>query len=320
AHSAEQLARHPLDPPSAMDAVRARILQIAAGDLSVLITGETGVGKELCAEMIHRLSPRAGKPFVKLNCSAIVESLIESELFGHERGAFTGADRQKRGLLESADGGTVFLDEIGEMAAALQAKLLRFLEEKTFKRVGSVSDIKVDVRVVAATNRQLEDEVKKGHFREDLYYRLNVLPIVLPPLRARTDDIPALVNYFVDAYNSEFRKRVRGVTPEAMKQLQTYGWPGNIRELRNAVERAMLLVEGSELTADQFPVVARAGVRLTEGVELPPNGVDLEQLERSLVVQALERSGWNQTKAAALLGQNRDQIRYRIEKFKLEKP
>jgi two-component system, NtrC family, response regulator AtoC len=213
----------------------------------------------------------------------------------------------------------VFLDEIGEMAPGLQAKLLRFLEEKTFKRVGGVADIRVDVRVVAATNRQLEDEVKKGRFREDLYYRLNVLPIVLPPLRAHADDIPALVHYFIDAYNTEFRKRVRGITDDAMRRLQTYGWPGNIRELRNAVERAMLLVEGPELTADQFPVLSSVH-RLSEGVELPPTGIDLEQLERSLVVQALERSVWNQTKAATLLGLNRDQIRYRIEKFKLERP
>jgi len=196
---------------------------------------------------------------------------------------------------------------------------LRFLEEKTFKRVGGVADIRVDVRVVAATNRKLEDEVKRGHFREDLYYRLNVLPIVLPPLRNRIEDIPSLAKYFVNDYNSEFRKRVRGISDGAMKLLQTYGWPGNIRELRNAVERAMLLVEGDELTADQFPLAA-ASANLTERVALPAAGIDLEQLERSLVVQALERSGWNQTRAAALLGLNRDQIRYRIEKFKLEKP
>jgi len=174
--------------------------------------------------------------------------------------------------------------------------------------------------VIAATNRQLEDEVKKGRFREDLYYRLNVLPIVLPPLRGRADDIPALVHYFVDAYNAEFRKRVRGVDDQAMRVLKAYGWPGNIRELRNAVERAMLLVDGDQLTVDQFPVATGAGARLTEAVELPATGIDLEQLERSLVVQALERSAWNQTRAAGLLGLNRDQIRYRIEKFKLEKP
>ena len=295
--------------------------KVAASPAStVLLTGESGTGKDLAAKVLHYASDRAARPFMNITCSAIPEQILESELFGHERGAFTDARQQKRGLLESADGGTVFLDEIAEMAPGLQAKLLRFLEEKTFKRVGGVADIEVDVRVVAATNRLLEDEVKKGRFREDLYYRLNVLPIVLPPLRARTDDIPALVHYFIDAYNSEFRKRVRGVTGDAMRRLQTYGWPGNIRELRNAVERAMLLVEGSELTAADFRVVSGAGARLTEGVALPPTGVDLEQLERSLVVQALERSGWNQTKAARLLGLNRDQIRYRIEKFKLERP
>jgi len=257
---------------------------------------------------------------MNITCSALPETILESELFGHERGAFTDARQQKRGLLESADGGTVFLDEIGEMASGLQAKLLRFLEEKTFKRVGGIADIRVDVRVIAATNRNLEDEVKKGRFREDLYYRLNVLPVFLPPLRARAEDIPRLVHYFVDAYNTEFRKHVRGLTDDAMRRLQTYGWPGNIRELRNAVERAMLFVEGNELTADEFPVAASGASRLTEAVDLPPNGIDLEQLERSLVVQALDRSGWNQTKAATLLGLNRDQIRYRIEKFKLERP
>ena len=295
--------------------------KVAASPAStVLLTGESGTGKDLAAKVLHYASDRAARPFMNITCSAIPEQILESELFGHERGAFTDARQQKRGLLESADGGTVFLDEIAEMAPGLQAKLLRFLEEKTFKRVGGVADIEVDVRVVAATNRLLEDEVKKGRFREDLYYRLNVLPIVLPPLRARTDDIPALVHYFIDAYNSEFRKRVRGVTGDAMRRLQTYGWPGNIRELRNAVERAMLLVEGSELTAADFPVVSGAGAHLTEAVALPPTGVDLGQLEHSLVVQALERSGWNQTKAATLLGLNRDQIRYRIEKFKLERP
>jgi DNA-binding NtrC family response regulator len=299
---------------------KALLQKVAASPAStVLLTGESGTGKDLAAKVLHYASDRATRPFMNITCSALPEQILESELFGHERGAFTDARQQKRGLLESADGGTVFLDEIGEMAPGLQAKLLRFLEEKTFKRVGGVADIHVDVRVVAATNRRLEEEVRNGRFREDLYYRLNVLPIALPPLRARADDIPALVHFFIDAYNSEFRKHVRGVTGDAMRRLQTYGWPGNIRELRNAVERAMLLVEGPELTADQFPVVS--GVhRLSEAVELPPTGIDLEQLERSLVVQALERSAWNQTKAATLLGLNRDQIRYRIEKFKLERP
>ena len=209
--------------------------------------------------MLHYASDRAAKPFMNITCSALPEALLESELFGHERGAFTDARQQKRGLFEMADGGTVFLDEIGEMVPGLQAKLLRFLEEKTFKRVGGAADIRVDVRVVAATNRNLEDEVKHGRFREDLYYRLNVLPIALPPLRARADDIPRLVHYFVDSYNDEFRKRVRRVAPETMKRLQAYGWPGNIRELRNAIERAMLLAEGDELTDADFPLDDRRG-------------------------------------------------------------
>ena len=305
----------------AMGAVKALLQKVAASPAStVLLTGETGTGKDLAAKAIHYNSGRASKPFMNITCSALPEAILESELFGHERGAFTDAKQLKRGLLESADGGTVFLDEIAEMAPGLQAKLLRVLEEKTFKRVGGTADIRVDVRVIAATNRNLQDEVKKGRFREDLFYRLNVLPVALPPLRARADDIPTLVEYFIDSYNAEFKKRVRGVSGEALRRLQMYAWPGNIRELRNAVERAMLLVDGDELTADQFPVASGAGARLTEGVDLPPSGIDLEQLERSLLVQALERSGWNQTRAGTLLGLNRDQIRYRIEKFKLERP
>jgi len=294
--------------------------KIAASPAStVLLTGESGTGKDLVAKVLHYSSDRAPKLFMNITCSALPEALLESELFGHERGAFTDARQLKRGLFEMADGGTVFLDEIGEMVPGLQAKLLRFLEEKTFKRVGGAADIRVDVRVVAATNRNLEKEVKSGKFREDLYYRLNVLPIALPPLRARADDIPRLVNYFIDNFNTEFRKRVRRVAPETMKRLQAFGWPGNIRELRNAIERAMLFAESDELTDTDFPLSSGASLRFNEGVQLPPHGVDLEQIERSLVVQALERSGWNQTRAAGLLGVNRDQIRYRIEKFKLER-
>src|SRR4051794_40746078 len=305
----------------ALLAVKSLLQKIAASPAStVLLSGESGTGKDLAAKVIHFNSDRAAKPFMNITCSALPEALLESELFGHERGAFTGADRQKRGLLESADGGTVFLDEIGEMVPGLQAKMLRFLEEKSFKRVGGSVDIKVDVRVVAATNRKLETEVKEGRFREDLYYRLNVLPIELPALRARPGDIPLLVNYYVDTYNREFRKRVTGVEPAAMQALKTYGWPGNVRELRNVVERAMLLADGTTLTLGDFPVAASSPARLTEQVDLPAAGIDLEQLERSLVVQALERCGWNQTKAAGMLGLNRDQIRYRVEKFKLEKP
>ena len=210
-----------------------RIAQSPAS--TVLLTGESGTGKDLTAKILHYTSARANKPFVNITCSALPEALLESELFCYERGAFTDARQQKRGLLESADGGTVFLDEIGEMTPPLQAKLLRFLEEKAFRRVGGSADIRVDVRVVAATNRTLEDEVKAGRFREDLFYRLNVLPLKLPPLRAHLEDVPALVSFYVDLFNREFKKNVRGVSAETLKRLTTYGWPGNVRELRNAV-------------------------------------------------------------------------------------
>jgi len=305
----------------AIAGTRALLQKIAASPAStVLLTGESGTGKDLAAKVLHFASARASRPFMNITCSALPEALLESELFGHERGAFTGADRQKRGLIESADGGTVFLDEIGEMVPALQAKLLRFLEEKTFKRVGGSADLKVDVRVIAATNRNLQEEVRQGHFREDLYYRLNVLPIVLPPLRERREDIPGLVHFYIDSYNTEFKKRVRGIDADAMTLLERYPWPGNVRELRNAIERAMLLADGDTLVPGDFPAMTSSALRLGDRVELPAGGIDLEQLERSLVVQALERTAWNQTKAAALLGVNRDQIRYRIEKFQLEKP
>jgi two-component system response regulator AtoC len=302
-------------------AVKALLKKVATSPAStVLLTGESGTGKDLAAKVLHYNSARAGKPFMNITCSALPEALMESELFGHERGAFTGADRQKRGLFETADGGTVFLDEIGEMVPGLQAKLLRFLEEKTFRRVGGSADIRVDVRVVAATNRNLQEEVKQGRFREDLFYRLNVLPIVLPPLRERADDIPRLVTFYIDVYNTEFKKKIRGVTPDAMAQIQRHPWPGNIRELRNAIERAMLLSDGPTLEASDFSAGGAVPMKLGDAVELPAGGLDLEQLERSLVVQALQRTGWNQTKAAALLGLNRDQIRYRVEKFQLERP
>ena len=297
---------------------KALLRQVATSPAStVLFTGESGTGKDLAAKVLHYTSARATKPFVNITCSALPENLLESELFGHERGAFTDARQQKRGLLESADGGTVFLDEIGEMPAVLQAKLLRFLEEKVLRRVGGAVDIRVDVRVVAATNRTLEEEVRAGRFREDLFYRLNVLPLKLPPLRTHIEDLPALVTYYVDAFNREFKKAVKGPSDAALRLLSGYGWPGNVRELRNAVERAMLLVQGDVLEPEQFPLAA---VRdLTHAVELPAQGLDLEQVERGLVLQALERTGWNQTRAAKLLGLNRDQIHYRIEKFKLAK-
>ena len=285
---------------------------------TVLLTGESGTGKDLTAKILHYTSARAGRPFVNITCSALPETLLESELFGHERGAFTDARQQKRGLLEQADGGTVFLDEIGEMTPPLQAKILRFLEEKTFRRVGGTADIRVDVRVVAATNRTLENEVSAGRFREDLYYRLNVLPLKLPPLRAHAEDVPALVTFYIDTFNREFKKNIRGISVAALDLLRSHGWPGNVRELRNVVERAMLLSTGDTLESSDFPITpARAGAHV---MELPATGILLEDVERDLVRQALERTGWNQTRAAKLLGLNRDQIHYRIEKFKLQAP
>jgi two-component system response regulator AtoC len=304
---------------SSMESLRTLLQRVATSPAStVLLMGESGTGKDLAAKIIHYNSDRAAKPFMNITCSALPEALLESELFGHERGAFTDARQAKVGLLESAEGGTVFLDEIGEMVPALQAKLLRFLEEKAFKRIGAASDTRVDVRVIAATNRELEEAVKQGRFREDLYYRLNVMQIVLPPLRDHGSDVPLLIGYYIDLFNREFRKHVRGVTPEAAELLRGYRWPGNIRELRNAVERAMLLADGDWLAPEHFPmsVARRTGRQL---FELPEEGLSLEKVERALVLQALQRTGWNHTKAAALLDLNRDQIRYRVEKFGLEK-
>jgi DNA-binding NtrC family response regulator len=303
----------------AMTTAKALLQRIAASPATtVLLTGETGTGKDLAAKAIHFNSERAAKPFVNITCTALPEQLLESELFGHERGAFTDARQQKRGLLETADGGTVFLDEIGEMAPGLQAKLLRFLEDRTFKRVGGLADIRVDVRVVAATNRDLEEAVKAGTFREDLFYRLQVMPVLLPALRERRGDIRLLAEYYIDRYNREFRKHVKGLTPDALTLLEQYRWPGNVRELRNAIERAMLLVERTWLAPEDFATLTRHATAAT--FRLPPEGVVLEEVERQLLMQALERTGGNQTMAGHLLGINRDQVRYRIDKFGLTRP
>jgi DNA-binding NtrC family response regulator len=301
----------------AMTTIKSLIARVAKSPAStVLLTGETGTGKDLAAKALHYNSDRASRAFVNITCSALPEHLLESELFGHERGAFTDARQQKRGLLETADGGTVFLDEIGEMTPGLQSKLLRFLEEKTFKRVGGLNDVRVDVRVVAATNRDLEKDVKSGKFREDLFYRLQVMPVTLPPLRERRGDVALLANFYIDQFNREFRKKIRGLSPAALSQLEHYQWPGNVRELRNAIERAMLLVDRAYLEPEDFTLT-----RTVSPVEfvLPPEGVKLEEVERQLLVQALERAAGNQTQAAQLLGINRDQVRYRIEKFGLAK-
>jgi DNA-binding NtrC family response regulator len=299
-----------------MQQVKSLLSRVASSPAStVLLTGETGTGKDLAAKAIHYNSDRAPRAFVNITCSALPEQLLESELFGHERGAFTDARQQKRGLFETADGGTVFLDEIGEMTAPLQSKLLRFLEEKAFKRVGGLADVRVDVRVVAATNRDLEEHVKAGKFREDLFYRLQVMPISLPPLRERRGDVPLLADFYIDRFNREFRKHVRGLSAAATALLEQYQWPGNVRELRNAIERAMLLVDRDSLEPADFTTLTRSVEPTT--FRLPPEGINLEDVERQLLTQALDRASGNQTHAAQLLGINRDQVRYRIEKFGL---
>ncbi len=301
-----------------MLAVKEKLRKIAASPAStVLLTGESGTGKDLAARAIHHTSERAPRPFMVVTCSAVPESLLESEFFGHERGAFTDARQQRKGLLELAEGGTVYLDEVGEMTSALQAKLLRFLEEKTFKRVGGARDVTVDVRVVAATNRELATEVREGRFREDLYYRLNVVPVQLPPLRARPGDVRLLADHFLATFNRELRKQVQGLTPGAIALLEAHGWPGNVRELRNVLERAILLSEGSLLGEADVSPLGRERGRAAADLRLPAEGVDFGELERDFVQEALQRTGGSPTRAAALLGMSRDQIRYRIEKFGL---
>jgi len=309
---------HIIGDSPAMQEVKELLRKISASPAStVLLLGESGTGKDLAAKAIHFNSARRSRAFMNITCSALPENLLESELFGHERGAFTDARQQKKGLLELADGGTVFLDEFTEMSPALQAKLLRFLEEKAFKRVGGMSDIRVDVRVVAATNRNMEESVKDGMLRKDLYYRLQVLPVKLPALRERKEDIPLLAKYFIDSFNREFKKKVRGVSPEGMELLKCASWEGNVRELRNTFERALLFAEGELLFPKDFPMVD-ARKTVSASYRLPSAGINFDELERSLVAQALERARGNRTHAAALLGMTRDRMRYRIEKFGLE--
>ena len=302
----------------AMQRAKTLLRKIASTPAStILLTGESGTGKDLVAKAIHYKSDRSARRFVNITCSAMQDTLLESELFGHEKGAFTDARSQKKGLVEVGDGGTVFLDEIGETSPGFQAKLLRFLEDKKFKRVGGTADISVDVRVIAASNRVLEDQVRSGRFREDLYYRLRVLPVELPPVRQRVGDIPLLVTFFIDRFNAEFRKHIKGVASDCMERLESYDWPGNVRELRNAVERAMLLADGETLTRIDF-LMLDGGLGGSSGAfALPAEGIDFGALERDLVRQALERVSGNQTQAAKLLGMTRDQIRYRVEKFGL---
>jgi len=311
---------------SAMQEVMELVGKVCASQAStVLLEGDSGTGKNVVAKAIHYGSPRADRPFVNITCSALTETLLESELFGHERGAFTDAKTQKKGLLETAAGGTAFLDEIGEMGLAMQVKLLRFLEEKTFKRVGGTRDIQVDVRIIAATNRNLEQAVREGRFREDLFYRLKVIPIRIPPLRERREDVPLLVQHFIDRFNAELRKTTQGVEPEALERLVAYDWPGNIRELRNVVERIMILENKDRIELSDLPgeILGASGAGGADGAGSVPRNViplgsmTLEELEREAICQALEKASHNQVKAARLLGISRDTLRYRMKKFAL---
>ncbi|GAV31054.1 MAG: sigma-54 dependent transcriptional regulator [Anaerosomatales bacterium] len=292
------------------------VKKVAPTNATVMIYGESGTGKELVARAIHQLSDRASRPFVSVSAGALPETLLESELFGYEKGAFTGAMQAKPGRFELANGGTIFLDEIGDISPAVQVKLLRVLQERTFERLGGTRSIEVDVRVVAATNRDLQQLIADGSFREDLYYRLNVVPIALPPLRDRPEDIPRLIAHFLD----KMRAGSKSITPEAMQALVDYKWPGNVRELENTVERMVILSHGDTIGVDDLPAEVRAGVALQGGERrftLPDEGVDLEEVEMELISQALERSGGNVARAAKLLGLTAKTLEARMRRFGL---
>ena len=293
--------------------------KVAANDsTTVLLQGESGTGKDVFAKAIHQASPRKDQPFLAVNCAALPDALLETELFGHERGAFTDARTLKRGVFELADGGTLYLDEIGELKLPLQAKLLRVLEDFSFRRIGGVQDLVVDTRVIAASNRPLREMVGAGLFRADLFYRLSIIQIELPPLRERIEDIPRLVNHFVDVLAAKLRRSIKRVTPQAMRVLEAYHWPGNVRELRNVLERAIILEDGDEITTKYLsmgPAAEAAEPGQGAVVRLPAEGISLEKVEETLLRQAMVLSGGNQTRAARLLDISRDALRYKLKKF-----
>jgi DNA-binding NtrC family response regulator len=298
----------------ALHAVLELAHQVAASDATVLVLGESGTGKEVVAREIHRASPRAHQPFVAVNCSAIPETLLESELFGHEKGAFTGAVRQKKGRFELAEGGTIFLDEIGDMSPALQAKLLRFLQDHRVQRVGGSSDIPVDARVIAATNRDLEREVAEERFREDLFFRLNVVTITVPPLRERVEDVPPLVEHFLRLHAPEGVKPKK-VSPRAMRLLMAHPWPGNVRELENAVQRAVVLSRGETVFPEHLPPRIRSAD--TDGPE-PVPGRTMREIERDVIVKTLRETGGNRTNAAKILGIARRTLQNKIKEYEID--
>ena len=288
---------------------------------TVLVQGESGTGKELVAKWIHYSSSRAEKPFIAINCAAVPATLLESELFGHEKGAFTDAKTTKKGLFELADGGTVFLDEIGDMEMGMQAKLLRFLEDRTFRRIGGGRVFTVDVRIISATNKDLQKSIEDKTFRNDLYYRLQVIPIFLPALRERREDILSLATHFIEMYNRDFNKKVQGIAPMAERMMLDYGWPGNVRELKNVIERAIILGNDETLLLEHLPLEIAAKATSEGGgapmsvFRLPPEGVDIEEVEKELIRQALDSAEWNQSKAAKKLNLGIDAFRYRMKKF-----
>ena len=298
----------------AMQQVFDTVLQVAPSRASVLITGESGTGKELIAAAIHEHSPRAKKPFIKLHCAALAESLLESELFGHERGSFTGAVGRREGRFEQADGGTLFLDEIGEISPSTQVKLLRFLQEHEFERVGGNQTIKVDVRVIAATNRDLLQRVKEGQFREDLYYRLNVVSLEMPPLRARPSDIPQLAAHFLAKYAAENGKAIEGFSDDALARLANYEWPGNVRELENAIERAVVVCRKPRIGVEDFTASIAAAARRPDGMPEVP-GARMDQLERFAILKTLEHTGGSTSRAAEILGISPRTIQYRLQQY-----
>jgi len=318
---------HPSDPlellgkSPPMRAIADTIRRVASAKTTILVTGESGVGKERIARAIHQSSDRASKPFLVVNCGALPENLMESELFGHEKGAFTGAASKSEGLFRSADGGTLLLDEIGELPLALQVKLLRVLQERKVRPVGASNELPVDVRVIAATNRDVEKDVAAGTFRQDLYYRLNIIRIEVPPLRGRTEDLHGLVDHFVQRFAEEQGKQVRGVSPEALRAILAYPFPGNVRELENAIERAVALCQGPTIALGDLPPALAGGTASAAPglLVLPESGCDLDaivgEVERRLILQALERTGGVRTQAAKLLGVTFRSLRYRLQKL-----
>ncbi len=302
-----------------IQAVRAMILRVAESNATVLITGESGTGKELIASAIHAHSPRSGKPFLSINCGAMPEQLLESELFGHAKGAFTGATTDKTGLLEAADGGTFFLDEITEMPLSLQVKLVRAIQEKEIRRVGDIKDMRLDVRFIAATNRDPEEAIQNGTFREDLFYRLNVVHLKAPPLRHRAEDIPIFAKHFLDKFNAMNNRKIRGFTQEAMKVLEAYSWRGNVRELENVVERTVVLETADLINPENLPENIRFPSFDTNRVQIPDSGVDLEkqltEMEKTMITKALEQTSGSKKKAAELLNMNLRSLRYKLSKY-----